>query len=125
MSKLRCGWETPEGTKLTVLCGVDLRIAFGQRAVVMGPVGCGKSTLLLALLGELNPEEGSIGRAADTPMLYAPQQPWIFPGTVRDNILWGRAYDHEAYVATVEACQLVGDLLQLNAGDGAMASEVS
>jgi ATP-binding cassette subfamily C (CFTR/MRP) protein 4 len=56
-------------------------------------------------------------------MLYAPQQPWVFPGTVRENILWGRELDPIWYAKTVEGCQLVEDILTLDAGDGSMIGE--
>ena len=82
---LKCSWETPEGIKVPVLQGdgVDFQLGFGELAVVLGPVGAGKSTLLMALLRELTPDSGQIEHG-DTPMLYAPQQPWVFPGTVRE-----------------------------------------
>ena len=38
---------------------------------------------------------------------YASQDPWVFSGTVRDNILFGSHFDKEWYNAVVEACALV------------------
>ena len=37
---------------------------------------------------------------------YASQQAWIFSATLRENILFGIAYDQEKYNAVVEACAL-------------------
>ena len=44
----------------TVLKGVDLNIAEGEIALVMGPSGSGKSTLLAAISGLLEPDTGSV-----------------------------------------------------------------
>ena len=52
-----------------------------------GPLRLFQSSLLRALLGELPPSQGKVnvhGRIA-----YVSQQPWVFPGTVRSNILFG------------------------------------
>jgi putative ABC transport system ATP-binding protein len=46
--------------KNTVLRGIDLDIAEGEIALVMGPSGSGKSTLLAAISGLLKPDEGSV-----------------------------------------------------------------
>ncbi|WP_224401326.1 ABC transporter ATP-binding protein [Pseudonocardia sp. ICBG1034] len=69
----------------TVLDGVDLRVARGDRHVVLGPTGSGKSTLLRVLAG-LEPLDGGVvtrdGVAATVfqePLLL----PWL---TVRENV---------------------------------------
>ena len=38
---------------------------------------------------------------------YASQDPWVFSGSLRDNILFGSHYEKEWYKAVVEACALV------------------
>ena len=65
-----------------------------ELVVVSGPVGSGKSALLLALLGE--------GRLPSTPCVpgpiaFQPQIPYLFDGTIRDNVLFGIREDHPAY----------------------------
>ncbi len=37
---------------------------------------------------------------------YAAQEPWIFSGTVRENITFGLPYDRERFYKVVEACAL-------------------
>ena len=37
---------------------------------------------------------------------YASQDPWIFSGTVRDNILFGQPFQPAWYHCVVEACAL-------------------
>jgi putative ABC transport system ATP-binding protein len=46
--------------KTPVLKGVDLRIAQGEIALVMGPSGSGKSTLLATISGLLKPDGGQV-----------------------------------------------------------------
>ncbi|HKX76631.1 MAG TPA: ABC transporter ATP-binding protein [Acidimicrobiia bacterium] len=48
----------PDGT--SVLHGVDLAVAAGERVAILGPNGAGKTTLLLHLIGVLEPGEGTV-----------------------------------------------------------------
>ena len=64
----------------------------------MGPVGCGKSSLLYAVLGELLKEEGLVHLAdRHRAVGLVSQEPWLQQGTVRDNILFGAAYNVDKY----------------------------
>jgi ABC-type multidrug transport system ATPase subunit len=56
-----------------VLAGVDLRVAPGQLAGVVGENGAGKSTLLRILAGTLNADRGRVRIAGS--LGYCPQQP--------------------------------------------------
>ena len=63
-----------------------------------------QSSLLRALLGELPPRQGKVsvhGRIA-----YVSQQPWVFPGTVKSNILFGKKYEEDRYEEVIRACAL-------------------
>ncbi|EPY75990.1 multidrug resistance-associated protein 4 isoform 2, partial [Camelus ferus] len=74
-----------------------------------------KSSLLSAVLGELPPSQGLVsvhGRIA-----YVSQQPWVFSGTVRSNILFGKKYEKERYEKVIKACALKKDLQLLEDGD--------
>jgi ATP-binding cassette subfamily B multidrug efflux pump len=87
-----------------------LDIPAGTLVAVTGPVGSGKSALARALLGLYPLESGQVrldGRSLkDIPVAeraartgYLAQDPFLFSGTVRDNILLGavtlrRAQDH-------------------------------
>ena len=42
----------------------------------------------------------------DGKVSYASQEPWIFSGSLRENILFGLPYKHEWYQKVVEACSL-------------------
>lgn len=82
---------------------------------VLGPVGAGKTTLLESLLGEV-PHTGSL-QVTPTRIAYVGQSPWIFAGTLRDNIVFHAEYDPARYASVLHACALVEDIAQLPAGD--------
>ncbi len=60
------------------LTGIDLRVAPGSLAAVVGPVGAGKSSLLSALLGEMERVGGTANTRGE--ISYVPQQAWIQVG---------------------------------------------
>jgi ABC-type multidrug transport system fused ATPase/permease subunit len=72
----------------------------GKTIVIVGPSGAGKSSLLKCInriyqfKGRINYNEISIKdlniRQLRKELAYVPQAPVVFPGTVEDNILWGR-----------------------------------
>lgn len=63
-----------------------------------------QSSLLMMILGELVPTEGKIRHSGR--ISFSPQNSWIMPGTVRDNILFGLTYDEYRYTSVIKACQL-------------------
>ena len=71
----------------TVLEIDTLTVPQGETLALVGPNGCGKTTLLRILAGRLKSTEGSVKAAA--PVLYLPQKPYAFRGTVLHNILLG------------------------------------
>jgi ATP-binding cassette, subfamily C, bacterial CydD len=79
---------------------VSLTIAPGERIVLSGPSGAGKSTLIALLLRFIAPAAGTIevgGRDLAALEMghwrrqigWVPQQPYLFSGTVADNIALG------------------------------------
>lgn len=86
-----------DGEALKALDRVTASIQPGQKVAVCGRTGSGKSTLLLALLRLLDLDEGSIivdhADVSQIPQntlrsrfITAPQDPMLFPGTVRLNL---------------------------------------
>ena len=63
-----------------------------------------QSSLLRALLGELVPSQGKV--SVHRRIAYVSQQPWLFPGTVRSNFLFGKKYEEERYKEVIKACAL-------------------
>lgn len=83
---------------------MSLAIPQGALAVVHGPTASGKTSLLLAIRGEMRLTSGRAivrGRVA-----YVAADPWLFGGSVRDNIVCRRPWDQQRYMAALEACAL-------------------
>jgi ABC-type multidrug transport system fused ATPase/permease subunit len=88
------------GTAQPALESVSVDIPAGSFVAITGPVGCGKSALLRAVLGLYPLEKGEVllnGRpVTEIPdeertaqMGYLPQDPFLFSGTIRENIAFG------------------------------------
>ncbi|XP_065723649.2 probable multidrug resistance-associated protein lethal(2)03659 isoform X2 [Drosophila suzukii] len=105
ISGLKARWDSsaPDYT----LSGVNLQVHPGTLVAIVGHTGSGKSSLLQAILGELRAESGEI-KICGT-MSYASQEPWLFSGTVRQNILFGQPMDRRRYDAVVKECALERD----------------
>ncbi|XP_061290380.1 ATP-binding cassette sub-family C member 4-like [Bos javanicus] len=97
------------------LQGLSFTVRPGELLAVVGPVGAGKSSLLSAVLGELPPSQGQV--SVHGRIVYVSQQPWVFSGTVRSNILFGKKYEEERYEKVIKACALEEDLQFLENGD--------
>ncbi|HSX77149.1 MAG TPA: ABC transporter ATP-binding protein [Candidatus Saccharimonadia bacterium] len=145
----------PTGAVAVALHGVTLRystatapalrdiwldIPAGALVAVTGPVGAGKSAMARALLGLYPLEAGQVlldGRALEAiPVAeraartgYLPQDPSLFSGTIRDNILLGSATlrqaqdhapdgvrSHPILASAVSCAALVEDLRTFPAG---------
>uniref|UniRef100_A0A8C5FVQ8 Cystic fibrosis transmembrane conductance regulator n=1 Tax=Gadus morhua TaxID=8049 RepID=A0A8C5FVQ8_GADMO len=74
-----------------------------------------QSSLLSAILGELPLDKGVVKVKGQ--LTYACQQPWVFPGTIRDNILFGKELDPAKYEKVLRACALKRDMELLPDGD--------
>jgi len=88
---------------------------------ITGEVGSGKSGLLGAILGEIPYYSGVI--AVGGSISYVEQEPIIFSMNVRDNILFGKAFDQKMYDYVLHASCLESDLEILDAGDQTMVGE--
>jgi len=95
---------------------INLELHRSELTCVIGVVGSGKSALLQMLAGELEVTSGRVDRRYSTKS-YVSQDPWIMDGTVKENILMGKAFEQVWYQKVVEACCLVADFEQLRNGD--------
>ncbi|MEU9176427.1 ABC transporter ATP-binding protein [Streptomyces sp. NPDC048550] len=105
------GTAEERGEKGEALAGISLRIPAGQTVAFVGETGAGKSTLVKLVARFYDPTSGRVtADGADLRELdltayrhrlgVVPQEPYLFPGTVRDAIAYGRP---EAGDAEVEA----------------------
>jgi ATP-binding cassette subfamily B protein len=103
------GYDAQRGT---VLHRIDLSIDKGQTLGIVGPPGAGKTTLLQLLMRLYDVDAGSIRidgidlrhlRSTDLRalMTLAPQEPFLFAGTVRENITFGSTLVSDAQLARV------------------------
>ncbi|XP_016373988.1 ATP-binding cassette sub-family C member 4 [Sinocyclocheilus rhinocerous] len=110
---LICYWD--KTLDAPTLQNVSFNVKPGQLLAVIGPVGAGKSSLLSTVLGELPAEKGVIKVKGE--LTYASQQPWVFPGTIRSNILFGKELQPQRYESVLRACALKRDMELLPDGD--------
>jgi ABC-type multidrug transport system fused ATPase/permease subunit len=108
---------------MVALDKINLEFELGQLTCIIGGVGSGKSALIQMLAGELPPSSGTISRNPSSTIAYAPQDPWIMDGTVRENILLGRPLDSDFYDSIVNACGLNVDFAQLRDGEDTIVGD--
>lgn len=118
-----------------VLSGITLEVAPGEILGVVGPPGCGKSTLLSLLPRLYEVTRGRVtvdGRDVRDVALadlrrhiaYVPQEPFMFAGSVRDNILFGcQERCHGALDGAIDDAGLRETLAQLPAGLDTLVGE--
>ncbi|CAN9497709.1 unnamed protein product [Ophioblennius macclurei] len=116
---LMCYWD--KSLEAPTLQNVCFTVRPQQLLAVIGPVGAGKSSLLSAILGELSQESGVVKVKGE--LTYTSQQPWILPGTVRSNILFGKELNPKKYEKVLRACALKRDIDLLPGGDLAMVGD--
>ncbi|XP_043988339.1 ATP-binding cassette sub-family C member 4-like isoform X4 [Gambusia affinis] len=116
---LKCYWD--KNLEAPTLQNVSFTVKPEQLLAIIGPVGAGKSSLLNAILGELSQESGVVKVKGE--VTYTSQQPWILPGTVRSNILFGKEFNPKKYDRVLRACALKRDMDLLPGGDLVMVGD--
>lgn len=84
----------PSRPEARVLTNVSFRIDPGEVVGLTGPSGSGKSTITLLLQGLYQPQSGSVTIGGLDPrdcqdIGWVGQEPMLFGGTIRENILYG------------------------------------
>jgi ATP-binding cassette subfamily B protein len=104
------------------LRGLDLRVRARETVALVGETGAGKSTVLKLLSRFYDPDSGSVtldGHDLRTLGLhdfrgrlgYVPQESFLFTGTVRDNIAYGRPGASDAEVEAAARAVGAHDLI--------------
>ena len=104
-----------------ILNNITIEASQGSLVVLTGPIGSGKSSVLAAINKEVVVSEGSIFCSGT--IAYVSQTPWVFPGTIRENILFGLDYDESRFKTVVHVCALKRDLEILPDGDLSIVGE--
>ncbi|KAI1399857.1 P-loop containing nucleoside triphosphate hydrolase protein [Hypoxylon fuscum] len=98
------------------LTDINFSASRGELIAVVGATGSGKSSLICALAGQMPKTGGQVTIGAAS-RAVCPQDAWIQSATLKDNILFGKRMDHEAYDRVIKACALEADIEALPAGD--------
>ncbi|KAF9095075.1 hypothetical protein BGX29_009201, partial [Mortierella sp. GBA35] len=111
------------------LKNLNLDFPIGELSIVTGPTGSDKTSMLLALLGEMNTIQGRVflphrdshtidaATGLTNGIAYVAQQAWLLNDSIRNNILFGSAFDQTRYGQVVEMCALRRDFEILENGD--------
>ncbi|KAG9076600.1 hypothetical protein FRC06_009417, partial [Ceratobasidium sp. 370] len=111
-------------TARAVLHDITFTLRPGVLFMCVGPVASGKTSLMAAMLGEMTLLGGTIATSDhDLRIAYASQDAFIFPGTIRDNVLLGSAFDVTRYNMVINACGLLPDISRLTKGDATVLGD--
>nr|XP_025846741.1 multidrug resistance-associated protein 7 isoform X2 [Vulpes vulpes] len=111
------------------LDGVTFRVQPGEKLGIVGRTGSGKSSLLLVLFRLLEPSSGRVLLdGVDTSQLelaelrsqlaIIPQEPFLFSGTVRENLDPQGLHEDRALWQALEQCHLSEVIVSLGGLDG-------
>lgn len=128
-----------QSERTTILEHANLTFSKGRLNVITGPNGTGKSTTINLILGLLKPQEGTIcyngkdisdytNASLLAQFAIVEQEPFIFQGTLLDNITLGREISDEAvrqYLADYALEYLIGESGDLSLRIGAKGRALS
>lgn len=100
---------------------INLTLRPGELTAIIGSIGSGKSSFLLSFLNEIPIIQGEF-KCKGT-VAYVEQEPTIFSGTVRSNIIFGLEYDEALYKKVIRACNLHEDFKQFQYQDLTLVGE--
>lgn len=121
--------------KHPIFSDLSFHIKPGQTFALVGPTGCGKTTLINLLLRFYDPSSGTI-KLNGTPTTSIKrselrssfgmvlQDTWLFSGTIRDNIAFGKPTASDTQVqAAAEAAHAANFIMQLPQGYDTLIGE--
>jgi ATP-binding cassette subfamily B protein len=124
-----------EATSKSALRGVDLNVAPGQTVAIVGPTGAGKTTIINLVMRFYDPTEGVVRidghdlrdvtlASLREQVSLVLQDPFIFSGTIGDNIRYGNLNATQEQVeATARAVGLDTFISKMKEGYGYQVEE--
>lgn len=113
---------TPGSSESKALISIpDFSCHQNEFCCIIGSVGSGKSSFLSGILGQLHKTKGTVKLRGN--VAYVPQTSWIMNGSIKENILFGSAWNSALYERTLNACALRPDLKTLPEGDATEVGE--
>ncbi|KAJ8965822.1 hypothetical protein NQ314_003889 [Rhamnusium bicolor] len=103
------------------LSNINFTVGKKELVAVIGTLGSGKSSILHVILKELPISEGTLG--INGTISYASQTPWLFIGTIRENILFGQQLNKKRYKEVCHVCALERDFSNFPQGDQTIVGE--
>ncbi|XP_046974021.1 uncharacterized protein LOC124540463 [Vanessa cardui] len=121
LTGVSASWDPSKNPEDMTLKNITMHLRKGKLCAIIGAVGSGKSSLLQVLLRELPVSSGNLNIKGS--LSYACQESWLFPATVRENILFGLPYDVNRYKEVCRVCCLLPDFKQFPYGDLSLVGE--
>lgn len=121
--------------QVSLIKNLNLNVKEGSRIAIVGPTGCGKTTIINLLMRFYDTEQGSIYASGinikdmkrkTLRNMYGMvlQDTWLFNGTVRENIAYGRdVSSEEDVIAAAKAAHAHSFIKRLPAGYDTVISE--
>jgi ATP-binding cassette subfamily C (CFTR/MRP) protein 4 len=91
--------------------------------VLTGNTGSGKSVLVMTLLKQYEITEGTLLIEGTRRISYVSQDSWLFPSTIRQNILFGERYNVQRYQQVLKVCALYHDFNSFEFGDDTVVAD--
>lgn len=115
MENVTFGYDDEE-----VLRGLSLKVRRGERVAIVGLTGAGKSTIVNLLLSFYEPWEGEVRifghslseispREVREKIAFVPQEPFLFEGTVVENVTGGLPLDEMKLERVLAICDILKD----------------
>jgi ATP-binding cassette subfamily B protein len=110
-----------------IFCDLNLNIAHGKSVAFVGESGSGKSTAVKLLVGLLHPDSGCITvdgvnlneinlNSYYKQIAYLPQEPPVFDGTLRENLVFDEVVDDEDLINAIRKAGLENLFAKLEKG---------